>query len=166
MEKIYSDTLKELKLIEEQGGLNAQNLEVVEKLSTIAKNLAEVKEEDREEMRMYREGGYNDRYSEYGGRYMDRYNDRYNDYGRRYMDRSSYGHGHFDDHLERLMDCIEQYEYGKTRYRSGGDENRMVEGLEKMMYAVCGFVETAMDFAETPEEKEIIRKHVQKIKTI
>lgn len=162
MEKIYSDALKELKLIEEQGGLNAQNLDIVEKLSAIAKNLAEVKEEDRKEMRMYREGGYNDRYSEYGGRY----NDRYNDYGRRYMDRTSYGHGHFDDHLERLMDCIEQYEYGKTRYRSGGDENRMVEGLEKMMYAVCGFVETAMDFAETPEEKEIIRKHIQKIKTI
>jgi hypothetical protein len=28
------------------------------------------------------------------------------------------------------------------------------------------FVETAMDFAETPEEKEIIRKHIQKLKNI
>lgn len=38
--------------------------------------------------------------------------------------------------------------------------------LKKMMYAVCMFVESAMDFAESPEEKEIIRKHVQKLKNL
>jgi hypothetical protein len=33
------------------------------------------------------------------------------------------------------------------------------------MYGVCMMVETAMDFAETPEEKEIIHKHIQKLKS-
>ena len=42
----------------------------------------------------------------------------------------------------------------------------MKEGLEKLMYGICMFVETVMDFAETPEEKEIIRKHIQKMKGI
>lgn len=162
MEGIFKDVMKELRLIEEQGGLNASNLDVVEKLSKIAKNLAEVREEDGKKMRMYREGGYNDRYPEYG----ERYNDRYNEYGRRYMGRTSNGYGHFDEHLERLMDGVEQYEYGRSRYRSGGDENRMVEGIEKVMYALCSFVESAMEFAETPEEKDIIRKHVQKMKAL
>ena len=41
-----------------------------------------------------------------------------------------------------------------------GDESRVIEGLEKLMYAMCMFVESAMDFAETPQEKEVIRKHI------
>jgi hypothetical protein len=48
----------------------------------------------------------------------------------------------------------------------GGDESRVVEGLEKLMYAVCMLVESTMDFAETPTEKEIVRKHIQKISRI
>jgi hypothetical protein len=31
------------------------------------------------------------------------------------------------------------------------------------MYGVCMFVETAMNFAETPEEKEVVRKHIRKL---
>jgi hypothetical protein len=42
----------------------------------------------------------------------------------------------------------------------------MAEGLEKTMYAVCTLVESLMDSAETAEEKEIIRKHIEKIKNI
>ena len=90
----------------------------------------------------YNEGGYNE-----GG------------YGRRGSGRYS----RMRDHMERMMDGMDQYEYGKERYMHGGDEGRVMEGLEKLMYAMCMFVESAMDFAETPQEKEIIRKHVQKI---
>jgi hypothetical protein len=68
--------------------------------------------------------------------------------------------------MDRIMDGVDQYEYGKERYMHGGDDARVMEGLEKIMYAVCMFVESAMDFADTPQEKELIRKHIQKIKNI
>ena len=48
----------------------------------------------------------------------------------------------------------------------GGTQERMNEGLEKLMYATCVFIESMMDFAETPEEKEIIRRHIHKIKNM
>lgn len=94
-----------------------------------------------EARRGYREGGYNE-----GG------------YGRR--------NNRMRENMNRMMDGMDQYEYGRERYAHGGDESRIMEGLEKMMYAMCMFVESAMDFAETPQEKEIIRKHVQKISRI
>jgi tRNA U34 5-carboxymethylaminomethyl modifying GTPase MnmE/TrmE len=68
--------------------------------------------------------------------------------------------------MDRMIDGMDQYEYGKERYMHSGDESRVIEGLEKLMYAMCMFVESAMDFAETPQEKEVIRKHVQKISHI
>jgi hypothetical protein len=42
----------------------------------------------------------------------------------------------------------------------------MHEGLDRLMYGICMLVESTMDFAETPQEKEIIRKHIQKIKNV
>ena len=67
------------------------------------------------------------------------------------------------DRLERIMDGADMYNYGRERYRGGDSEERMYDGLEKLMYALCTFVESTMDFAETPQEKEIIRKHIQKM---
>jgi hypothetical protein len=69
-------------------------------------------------------------------------------------------------HLDRIEDGIDDYSYGKDRYYDSGDSARVEEGLEKLMYGICMMVETAMDFAETSEEKEIIHKHIQKIKTM
>lgn len=111
---------------------------------------------------MYREGSYNA-----GGNYnTGGYNDGYNDgYGRRGVPGS--GRGRYNnpmrDHMSRVIDGMDQYEYGKDRYMHSGDESRVYEGLEKLMYALCMFVESTMDFAETPQEKEIIRKHLQKM---
>ena len=39
-------------------------------------------------------------------------------------------------------------------------------GLEKLMYALCMFVESTMEFAESPREKEIIRKHIDKLRSM
>lgn len=102
---------------------------------------------------MYRDGGSYNR----GGNYRD---------GDWRATGSYRSNNRMRDHMSRMMDGVDEYEYGRERYRHGGDHNRVVEGLEKIMYAMCMFVETAMDFAETPEEKEIIRKHVQKISRI
>lgn len=163
MNKLKEQIKKELTEIEEKG-INASNLELVSKLTEIYKELGEIEKMDKggQEMQeygryrdggygIYRDGGYNAR-----GNYRD---GGYNEgYGRRYS--------RMRDHMDRMMDGMDQYEYGKERYMHGGDDGRVMEGLEKIMYAICMFVETAMDFAESPQEKELIRKHIQKISKI
>ena len=168
MEKIKEQIKKELAEIENKG-INASNLELISKLTEIYKDIAKIEKlEGGQEMQdygRYREGGYNEGgYSAYreggynargggGGGYRE---GGYNEgYGRRYS--------RMKDHMDRMMDGMDQYEYGKERYMHGGDESRVMEGLEKLMYAMCMFVESAMDYAETPQEKEIIRKHLHKM---
>lgn len=173
MHKLAQDIKKEIKQIEETG-LNAGNLDAVGKMVDIYKDIKEINEMEGNEMRDYRygredytynegRGGYGARMRDSRGRYME---GDYNE-GRG----SNYGRGgnfiNMDprmwDRLERIMEGAEMYEYGRDRYRGGGSEERMIDGIEKLMYAVCTFVESMMDFAETPQEKEIIRKHVQKM---
>lgn len=188
MEKFKKSIEKELKEIEQQG-LNMNNIEVASKLVEMLKNLSKIEkseEGDEKGMRKYRE------YDDYRGDYERRYRDdddysygrrsrdsrgRFRDSGYReggyregggggYQD-GGYGHGNkFYEMLDRLEECVEEYEYGRSRYREGGNEERMHEGLEKLMYSICMFIESAMNFAETPEEKEIIRKHVKKLQSI
>lgn len=168
MDKLLGMVKKELTEIENKG-INASNLELIGKLSKIYKDLTTVKAmeehegggEEMYEYNRYRDGyrGYND-----GG-----YRDGYEEYGRRGVPgsgRGRYRTSRMRDHMERMMDGMDQYEYGKERYMDGGDDNRVVEGLEKLMYAMCMFVESAMDFADTPQEKEVIRKHIKKISNI
>ena len=174
MDKLIEMLKKEMKNIEDKGVINTSNLEVIGKLAGITKDLQELKQMDEkgdkkheggQQMQdygrypMYRDGGYNN-----GG-----YNDDYNEgYSRRGVPGS--GRGRYNnpmrDHMNRMMDGMDQYEYGKDRYMHSGDETRVYEGLEKLMYALCMFVESTMDFAETPQEKEIIRKHLQKMSRI
>ena len=175
MEKLKEQIKKELTEIENKG-INASNLELITKLTGIYKDIAKIEKlEGGQEMQdygryreggyneggysAYREGGYNARggggggYREGGGGYRE---GGYNEgYGRRYS--------RMKDHMDRMMDGVDQYEYGKERYMHGGDESRVIDGLEKLMYAMCMFVESAMDYAETPQEKEIIRKHLHKM---
>lgn len=175
MEKLLEQVKKELGEIEAKG-INASNIELIDKLVDIYKDLGEIKklEEGGQQMQEY------SRYRESGGGYREGYRDGYSDsggsggngggygeYNRRGIPGSGRGRGYstrMRDHMDRMIDGMDQYEYGKDRYMHSGDDSRVVEGLEKLMYAMCMFVESAMDFAETPQEKEIIRKHIQKIK--
>lgn len=104
-------------------------------------------------------GGYNAQGGGGGG---------YNGYGARGGRYQHYGPDleRFYEKLERMMECVEEYFMGKNRYHDGAHPGHMVEGLEKTMYAVCTLVESLMDTAETPEEKETIRKHIEKIKNL
>lgn len=169
MHKLAQEIKKELKGIE-QTGLNSSNIDAVGKMVDILKDIHEINEMEGIDMRdnygtyprhdyMYGE----DRGSrEYGARMRDSRG--------RYMG-GEYGRGgnfiNIDprmwDRLERIMEGADMYEYGRDRYRGGDNEDRMHDGLEKMMYAICMFVESTMEFAETPQEKDIIRKHIQKI---
>ena len=170
MEKILDNIQKEMKQIEDQG-INAGNIDILYKLVDIEKDIYEIKKKKEEggKSHMMR-GGYMDRDSygarmrDRGGRYMDRrdnYDDRYERGGnyRGYDDR-------IYQHLDRIMEGADDYQYGRDRYRDSGSQDRMEEGLEKLMYALCVFIESMCDFAETPEEKEIIRKQKKKIKNM
>ena len=177
-EKLLENVKKELKEIGEQG-LTANNLDMVSKLADIYKDLKEAEGGSHGTYRGYNEGGYNARgYSEGGynargysenGYNAGGYN---NEYGRQYMNsgggRSYNGYDpRMKDHISRIMEGAEQYEYGRDRYMHGGSSSeRMADGLEKLMYAICMFVESTMEFAQSPQEKEIIRKHLHKMKSL
>lgn len=163
MHKLKEQIKKELTEIEAKG-INASNLELISKLTDIYKDIGEIEQMEqggsqemqdysryRENYGMYREGRGS--YREGGNYRGDGYNE--SGYGR-YNNRMR-------DHMNRMMDGMDEYEYGRERYRHSGDDSRIMEGLEKLMYAMCMFVESAMDFADTPQEKEIIRKHLHKI---
>lgn len=169
MEKVLENVKREIKQIGEQG-INANNIDVLSKLVDIEKDIYKIKEKEGGKSSMMRDG-YMDR--DYGargrerdsrGRYMDGRD--YIDDG--YMRRGMYrgGDDRINQHLDRIMQCVDDYQYGRDRYRDGGTQDRMEEGLEKLMYSLCVFIESMCDFAETPEEKEIIRRHIQKIKSI
>ena len=178
MDKLFENVKKELKQIE-TNGISSSNLDTAYKLTCIGKNIKEIeeKEGDQKMRGRYEDGGYNarDNYRNYNdggynarGNYRDGGYPEYNDgYGRRGVPGSGRGRyrgeERFGRHMDQIEDGIDMYMYGRDRYFDSGDKHRMHEGLEKFMYGICMFVETAMDFAETPEEKEIIRKHIQKM---
>lgn len=164
MRPLYDNICKEIDCIEQQGVSNA-NIDNLFKLVDIAKDLIELDEKTDKEGNVMR---YNrGRYEDYS--YRDNYRgDRgyrgRDGYGRMYDER--YGHidERFYDRLDRITEALEDYMYGKDRYRDSGGTDRMKEGLDKVMYGVCTLVETIMDFSEIPEEKEIVRKHIDKMR--
>lgn len=169
LDKLVNSIEKELKEIGEQG-LNASNLEMAKKLVDMYKDLQEVEQKEGSYgMRDYgRDGGYSNRGGGYQGRgryYVEGDYDNRGGYNNR--GGSNYnGYNRMKEHLDRINDGIEMYDYGRERYQHGDSEERVFEGLEKLMYAVCMFVESAMDFAETPQEKDIIRRHIQRISSM
>jgi hypothetical protein len=180
MDKLIEKIEKELKVFEEQG-ITSSNLGTIGELADVYKDLleAEEKKKGRGEygMRYPREGSRNVYMPIYRSRGDYEYNGRM--YGNEYMDDGygrmngrgggSYRHNpmeHLFDKLNRILEHMEEYIDGKDRYHAGAHQGHMAEGLEKTMYAVCTLVESLMDSAETAEEKEIIRKHIEKIKNI
>ena len=181
MEQLLQKIKKELQEIGEKD-LTTANVDIAGKLVDIIKDIGEIQEQ--EEKSKFKEEGYGMRYMERGqydaprGNYMrsrGRYAEGYSE-SRGYPEhqgyRGEYGHGNWgmwgqadydrlSECLDRIADGKDMYEHDKGRYR--GDDERVLEALEKMMYGVCMFVETAMNFAETPEEKEVVRKHIRKL---
>ena len=166
---------KELEQISEKG-LTSANLDTAFKLIDILKDIKEVEESEQE-----LKGGNEMKYYERGGNYGSMYPMNFErprmyggDMGYGNYERGGSGRyqhyspdmSRFYEKIDRMVDFLEEYYMGKGRYHDGAHPGHMVEGLEKTMYAVCTLVESLMDTAETPEEKEVIRKHIQKIKGI
>lgn len=177
MDELLNKVKKELREIGEKG-VTAANLDVAFKLADIAKDLEKVKKMEREEreeeeggygMRSYR-GGYPHEipgpyWGDHGGRDNYREGWRVTREGGNYGARGGrYGHDKMAECLDKIANSMDMYSQDKERYH--GDDRRVIEGLETMMFGICMFVESAMDFAETAEEKEIIRKHVRKLQQI
>ena len=145
MEELLKRVEKELDGIAEKG-VTSSNLEMTYKLMDIYKDIKEAKYYDK---------------MNYSTNYTDRYE-------RSRYDRDNYGY--MDDrtvrYMNRMKDGMDNYSTGKNRYRDGGSNERMIEGIEMTMCAIVDFIENLMDAAETSQEKEIVRKYVDKIKRI
>lgn len=178
MNKLTERVEKELGSIAEKG-LTSSNLDTAYKLIDIYKDIKESKYYQSEVEEKNFGGDYDmSQRRDSRGRYMGNRYSEYNRYDREDYDRSGYweANGRYGNYpyldersrryLDRMMEGIDSYNEGKDRYRHGEKEDRMLDGIEKAMSAVCMFVESIADFAETTEEKEIIRNHINKMKKI
>lgn len=157
-------------------GLTSSNLEAAYKLIDIYKDIHEAKYYKTETEKEKEEGRYEARGGR--GRYSEGDYDRYERGGRggssgssnSYNARGSYNLYNIDDRtqrqMERMREGMEYYDEGRGRYRGGDSEERMIDGIEMTMSAICNFVECLYDYAETSKEKEIIRKHIEKMKKL
>lgn len=176
MHKILEQAKKEIKDIEEKG-LNANNLQAAGELIDIVKDIYKIDKCEEEMERRYDRG-----YEKYGrypqGDYYRGYDDRYGDYtygGYRgtyggYDDRRGRWSNAVEKPFEYMMEDIEDgvvtYHEGRGRMRYGAADDRALDGLEKMMRGISAMVEATMNMANTDQEKEIIKKHLQKIKSM
>lgn len=183
MHKLKKMALAELEKIEEQG-LTTANFETASELVDMVKDLCEIEKVKEELYNMERrddryEGNYREGYGNYGGRYEEGNYGRYSERGRggggggRYREGGGSGGGSYRGYDDDFYYCLEDINEGADRYQENrggrgryGAEDKKLDGLEKMMRGIAALVETTMDLAENQEEKEIVKKHIQKIKNM
>lgn len=160
MHELERKAKQELEKIATQG-FTTSNLEIASKLVDIVKDIKEIDEYSPET-----EYG---RYPIYNGYRDDRDRYRMDGYKGDYRDGYSNYRGtndRFTRSIDRIREGADGYVYGREKYNAGGNKEQMYDSLENMMYAVCSLIESGMDIAETPEEKEIIRKHIKKLQSL
>lgn len=164
MDELLRKVKKELDNIGDKG-LTSSNLDTTYKLIDIYKD---IKEAEYYECKKDESETYDARMRDSRGRYMDDY-DRYdarggNNGGGRY---NHYPLNERDErYFERMREGMYNYNEGRNRYRNGDSKDRMIDGVDMAMGALVNFVEYMMDYSETPQEKEVIRKHIAKLKNM
>lgn len=156
--KIKEETERIMKKIAEEG-LNNENIEILDKVVDIHKDLAN------EEYWKNKEEVMNMRYSNYGrdsyreGQ-SERYGRRRRDSRGRYMEsgRGSQYRGH--DMIDEMSEHYGNYSEGRGRY--GAKEDTMMS-LEYMLESMVDFVEMLKEDAESQEEVNLIKKYTKKI---
>ena len=143
MEDLLKRVKKELYAIADKG-ITSSNLESTYKLIDIYKDIKEAEYYDKMSGNMNNVDKYN---------YLD-------------DDWNTYPDDRTKRYMKKIKDGIENYSNGRHRYKDGGSNERMVEGIEMTMCAIVDFIEALMDLAETSQEKEIVRKNIDKIKRI
>lgn len=131
--KEYIDSVKEL---------DSVDIDYLGKVVDIYKDLKEV-----ESMNGY--GNYGE------------YNRGYGEYGRRGVD-SKY---RASKYMDGMRDSYEAYEESRNEYNQGnyGAKEDGLKELEYMMHAAVKFVKMVKEEATSPEEQEIVRKHIAKL---
>ena len=172
MEKIKELVETEVKKIEEKG-ITSQNIDTLDKLISIHKDLEneDYWKTEKEGMSMryrdyegYGEGNYGRRRRDSRGRYMEGRGGRGS-----YPEGGNYGHHMPEMYWERMMDGYDGYMDGMDAYRRGGNygaKDKGIESLEYMLDGLVGFLESIQDNMESPEEVEMIKKYARKIKEL
>lgn len=160
MEELLRKVKKELETIGDKG-LTSSNLDTTYKLIDIYKDIKEAcYYEDQ-----VGKDTYDARRRDSRGRYMGDEDDYDGRYGR-----NDYGHYPIDERTERYLNRMKEgmytYNEGKSRYRDNGSKEKMLDGVEMAMGALVNFVEYMMDYAETSQEKEVVRKYIDKMKKL
>lgn len=90
------------------------------------------------------------------GRYEE-----YNEYGRRGVD-SRY---RASKYMDGMRGSYEAYEEARNEYNRGnyGAKEDGIEELEYMLHAAMKFIKTIKEQATSPEEQEVVRRHIMKI---
>lgn len=170
----YTDKIKEL-VIKELGQfsdteLDDNGLNILYKLVDIYKDLENVDywncKKEVMKMRYGNYGEYSDGYNE--GRYNE---GRYGNYGRRGVPgsgRGRYRAGGYSEGEEMLEDMKESYgAYSESRnaYSRGnyGAEQDSMKALEDTMELFTEFAQKMIQEVESPEAKQVIKKHLRKI---
>lgn len=158
MEELFRKVKKELSSIGDKG-LTSSNLDTAYKLIDIYKD---IKEADYYDCMMKEEdSNYGARGRDSRGRYRGDDWDEHDNYGRYYPLDERY-----DRYFNRMKDGLYAYNEGRTRYRDGDSKEKMIDGVDMAMGALVNFVEYMMDNTETQQEKEVIRKHIDKLKKV
>lgn len=150
-QKIIEETEKIINTILEEGIQNGSNLEYLDKLVDIRKD---VKED--EQMRYFGYGNY----SEYG-------RGGYGEYGRRGRDsRGRYTGNKPEDKIDEMYMNYQGYSEGREQYgRSGnyGAKEDSMKCLEFMLESMVDFAKMLKQDASSPEEQQIIQQYFRQI---
>lgn len=167
-EVCYTDKLKELiqKELEQfiDTELNEENLDILYKLVDIDKDLENI------DYWKVKKEVINMRYEDYNGYSEGGYSEgRYGNYGRRGVPGTGRGRyrGGYSDGEEMLEDMKESYgaysesrTYGRGNY---GAEQESMKALEETMRLFTEFAQKMIQEVDSPEAKQIIRKHLHRI---
>ena len=163
-DKIKSIVKKELEQFSNTE-LNDENLDTLYKLIDIDKDLENIDywNVKKEVMKM--------RYNDYDGYSEGGYSEgRYGNYGRRGVPGTGRGRyrGRYSEGEEMLEDMKESYSaysesanaYSRGNYNAGQDS---MEALEDTMKLFAEFAQKMIQEVESPEAKQVIKKHLRKI---
>ena len=161
MEKLKKLVKDELAKIEETG-INDSNIEKLDILVDVYKELNKDMEDDKH---------MNMRYNDYNDNYMARNMGGNYQRGRSRDSMGRFKTGRFNapnpEMFERMRDGYEGYMDGMMEYNNSGNYGAKDKGLEALEYMLDGFVgffENLQDTMQSPEEVEMIKKYARKIK--
>ena len=161
MEELLHKVKKELGNIADKG-LTSSNLDTTYKLIDIYKDIKEAE--------YYEKCNEEDTYGARGRDGRGRYRGE-DDWDKEHRRNETYNYDKYyplnerdERYFTRMREGIYNYNEGRNRYRDGDSKERMIDGVDMAMGALVNFVEYMMDNVETSQEKEVIRKHIDKLK--